>query len=126
MIRNAADSTLEENPGTLPDMSGAIANWFQKMKFRRVTKKVVNFVAVETFTEVVAMAVKQPLTAQKLQMKPEGQRQWKWEMLHASPDTVLFLDDEIMINGVRFRVMEKLDFKEYGFVEYHLCQDYQS
>lgn len=124
MIQNAKDTPLFSNPGTLPNMQDALADWFQMMTFTIITKETVDHELVETATVVAAKAVRQPLSAQKLMMKPEGQRAWRWEQLHAFPDLILKPDDVVVFNGIRYRVMDKLDYKEYGYLEYHITQDY--
>ncbi len=124
MITNAKDQSLFANPGTLPDVSGALLNWFQRLYFTKIEKTIVDFDLVESEQEYSAMGVRQPMSAQKLSMKPEGQRAWKWETIHALPDTILAPDEIIKFLNVRYRVMEKLDWKEYGFVEYHIIEDF--
>lgn len=123
-LQNAKDTLLSENPGTLPNMQGALLDWFQSMTFSVVTKTVINAQVVETKTQVSTKAVRQPFTSQQLLMKPEGQRHWKWETLHAFPDCVLVPDDIVIFAGGTYRVMQKRDWKEYGYVEYHICQGY--
>lgn len=127
MIKNAADVLLTANPGTLPNMQSAMGNYFQPLVFTQIQKKVGDtFTLVEQTVKTNFMGVRQPLTGQQLQMKPEGQRQWKWERIHAYPDLVLGVDDQIMFGSVQYRVTDKFDFTEYGYVEYHIVQDYQA
>lgn len=123
-IFNASSVLLNQNPGTLPNVSRALLNWFQPLNFVTIVKTVVNFAVVETLTTVNFLGVRQPFTPQMLLMKPEGERQWKWETIHALPGLILSPDDIITFLGVNYRVMQKLDWKEYGFVEYHIVQDY--
>lgn len=123
-ILNAKDTPLTSNPGSLPNVADALLDWFQPMTFKVITKTATDFDIVETATDVDARGVRQPMKPQQLQQKPSGQRKWKWETMHTLPETVLIPDDVIVFAGVRYRVMEKLDWREYGFVEYHLIQDY--
>lgn len=123
-IQNANTVKLNQNPGTLPDLSGALLNWFQKLQFNIVNKTTVNFQVVETLTPVETQGVRQPLSAQKLMIKPEGQRRWKWEMIHALPNTPLEPDMIIKFKDQNYRVMDKWDWTEYGYIEYHIVQDY--
>lgn len=123
-ITNAADSRLWQNPGTLPDMNEAMLEYFQPMIFTQIVKSVVNFVNVETITDIQFQGVMQPFTDQKLFMKPEGQRQWKWFQLHSEAGLTLNPDDIVTYQGTQFRVMEKRDYTKFGYCEYHLVQDY--
>lgn|SRR5574343_364486 len=123
-IHNASSVPLTSNPGTLPDVSAALLNWFQPITFTKIVKTVVNYKAVETKTNFSFQGVRQPFTPQDLMMKPEGQRSWKWEMIHCYPDLVLIPDEIIYFGLTKYRVMQKLDYKEYGYVQYHITEDY--
>lgn len=125
-ILNGSSVSLSSNPGTLPNVSDAMANWFQLLTFTKITKQTVNFKLVETRTDFSFYGVKQPFTAQQLEMKPEGQRTWKWFTVHAYPNLVLVPDEVIFFGTQNFRVMQKLDYLEYGYLEYHIAQDYQA
>jgi hypothetical protein len=123
-IFNAKDRPLNENTGTLPSVSDAMLDYFQPMTFTEVTKKKANFNVVEVATNVCFRGVWQPLTDRKLQMKPEGQRSWKWFWVHADPSLQLNTDDVITYLGVQYRVMADKDYSLYGYMEYHLVNDY--
>lgn len=115
---------MDLDVGTIPNVSGALNDWFQKLTFSVVTKAVVNSVVTETLTTTVSKGVWQPFSPQQLLLKPEGQRAWKWFTVHALPSLILSPDDVFVFKTVRYRVMQKLDWKEYGYVEYHIIQDY--
>jgi len=121
-IVSAKNNPLFQTPGSLPNMSETLVDWFQPLTFFRVTKEVIDYRVVETLTEVTARGVRQPMTAQQLQIKPEGQRAWLWETIHAWPDTPLEVDEIISFNGVKYRVMQRLDWREYGYLEFHIVQ----
>jgi hypothetical protein len=123
-IKNASSVLLTQNPGTLPSVQDAMLDWFQNLTFTRIVKTTINFNVVETPTSYSFQGVRQPFTAQQLVMKPEGQRQWKWETIHAFPNLVLNPDEIIGFAGQNYRVMRKSDFSEYGYVLYEIVQDY--
>ena len=125
MIINAGDSPLNFS-SNLPNVGSALLEWFQAMTFTRVVKTVVNFKAKEVETNFVFRGVRQPFTAQQLNQKPEGQRDWLWEKVHAEPSLILNIDEIIYFNSVKYRVMRKADWKEYGYVEYDIVQDYKT
>lgn len=125
MISNAKDRPLASNPGTLPDVSGGLLNWFQTLTFTKIVKTVVDFEVSEARTTFSAQGVRQPMSAQKLSMKPEGQRAWKWETIHATPDLVLAVDEVISFGTTDYRIMERLDYSPYGYVEYHVVEDFK-
>lgn len=124
-IFSAGSKPLSQQVGTLPQMDGALMDWLQPMTFKVVTKTTVNMQVVESFINVTMQAVRQPLSAQQLMMKPEGQRGWKWDRIHALPGQELSLDSEVIYLGIQYRVMGKWPWPEYGYIEYHLTQDYQ-
>lgn len=123
-IQNASDIPLTQNQGNLPNMGDALLSWFQAMTFTVVTKQTVNFVVVETGTDVSFQGVWQPFGPQDLAIKPRGERDWKWFMVHADPTLVLSPDDVVKYQGTQYRVKEKLDYVPYGYVQYNLIQDF--
>lgn len=125
IFKNAANTPLNANSGTLPEMSGAVANYFQKMVFTLVGKVVAtNFEVVETPTPLNFQGVIQPFTDRQLYLKPEGERAWSWYMVHAETALQLNVDDVIVFHNVQYRTMSKKNYGLYGFVEYHLVQDW--
>lgn len=124
ILKNAASIPLDQQSGSLPQVSDALYSWFQNMTFTTIVKTVVNFQVVETPTVLVTMGVKQPFTPEMLLIKPEGQRSWIWSTVHCLPNIELKPDDVITYLNIQYRVMQKLDWHEYGFYEYHLVEDY--
>jgi len=125
IISNAKDRPLFAAAGTVPDVSGAMTDYFQPMTFIRVLKEVLGFQAVETPTPIHFQGVIQPFTERQLFLKPEGQRAWTWLWLHADPVLTLEVDEVVTYNGIQTRVMSRKDYGLYGYVEYHLVQDWQ-
>lgn len=123
-IRNAADVSLGENPGTLPNVSDAMLAWFQPLTFGVIVKTVVNFNVVEDAVDTEFFGVWQPFTPRQLAIRPEGERKWPWFTLHALPSPSLQPDDIVIREGVQYRVMSKKNYSQYGFNEYTLTQDY--
>lgn len=123
-IANGKNTPLNQRMGSFPDVSGALSDWFQKMTFGIVTKTVTGFQVVETVEEIFFEGVWQPLREQALFLKPEGQRDWEWFQLHATP--VLDLANDSIINylGVQYRILFRKDYKLNGYIEYHLINDY--
>lgn len=108
----------------MPDVSGALQDWFQAMTFGVVTKTVVNFQVVEDKVDFTFQGVWQPLSGRRLQMKPEGQSTWNWFLLHAEPALVLALDSVVIYLDIQYRVMAQKDYRLNGYVEYELVNDW--
>lgn len=124
IISNGRDRPLNANSGTVPDVSGAMLDYFQPMTFGVVTKTVENFQVVETMAEVTFQGVWQPQSARQISYKPEGQRAWEWVMLHAEPSLVLEPDQVVIYLGRQFRVKAQSDYRLYGYIQYELVNDY--
>lgn len=123
-IPNACNRPINFGQGTVPDVSGALKDYFQPTTFTILVKSVVAFQNVETPTNVTFQGTIQPFTERQLLLKPEGQRAWTWFLLHADPVLTLKVDDVVYWNSKQTRVMSRKDFAMYGYVEYHLVQDW--
>jgi len=123
-INNACNIPLNENSGTLPDMSTALQNWYQPMTFGVITKTVVAFQDVETVVDTQFLGVWQPLSGRQLILKPEGQRAWSWWQLLADLAIDLKVDDIIIYLTKQYRVMAKKNYSLYQYQEYHLISDW--
>lgn len=124
-IHNAAQVPLSGNPGTLPNMSDDVANWFQLLVFEKLVKTTTNFVVVEMTTPIQFQGVIfTPTTGRRLVMATNGQRLWKAKQVITWPGVLLAPDDVVTYEGIQYRVMVTGDFKQYGFASYDLCEDY--
>ena len=110
--------------GTVPDVSGALTDSFQKIVFEQVTKTVSGFQVVENTAPIVFHGLIQPLNAQRLLLKPEGQRAWTWLRMYAQPVLSLKVDDVAIWNGKHTRVMAREDYAQYGYILNELAQDW--
>lgn len=111
----------------LPNMSGAVSAWAQTLEFIVIAKTIEDYIVTETKLPQKAKGTRVPFKSQAIQMKPIGERAWKWETIFSTPALVLRVGDEIEfgIDQPRYRVMERRDWSEYGYVEYDICQGYQ-
>lgn len=124
-MKLGSGKTLDQLSGGVPKMGSALKGWTQKLVFNLVVKVTENGITTETTSELRFSGVWQPLTAQKLMIKPEGQRAWKWYMVHTWTDIELKPDDILYYKDTRYRVMEKLNYEEYEYYEYHIVEDYE-
>ncbi len=124
MIVNGKDKPLALASAALPDMTAGLAGLLQPMTFVKVTKTNVDGLVQEIENKVRTTATRYPMKPQEVALKPEGQRTWKWETLLAVADLILKPDDIVKFDGQPYRVMGKSDWKEYGFVQYDLAQDF--
>lgn len=123
-IVNAKNTPLNQNSGTVPDVGGALLQWFQPMIFEPIVKSVEGFELDELGDPISFRGVIQPLSNRDLLIKPEGQRAWTWLMLHSDISLRLNVDDVVRWLGIQYRVMARKDYSIYGYMTYELVQDY--
>lgn len=124
-IANGKNTPLNVQTGTIPNVGGAMKDWFQPMVFEQVVKSVVDFQNVETGVLINFEGVIQALNPRRLIFKPEGQRAWTWLWLHADPSLTLQVDEIVTYLGVQTRVMSRKDYSINGYIEYELVQDWE-
>jgi hypothetical protein len=122
VIFNAKDKSIKYS--NLPNLSNPIKKWFQNIEIGIIAKSIVNFEVIEVISKKNFSGVVQNLNSKQLQIKPEAQRSWSWKMIHCLPNLVLNVDDKIEYEGEIYRVMNIIDFKDYGYLEYHLIKDF--
>jgi hypothetical protein len=125
-IVNARDSKRHALDQTQagPAMRSTIYGWLRRLVLTRIAKRVVDFQTVETEESVSTYGTIVPVPAQFLKMLPEGQRLWDWRTLYTSPDFELTPDEVLVHEGVRFRVMSKNAYSQFGYIKYTLVNDY--
>lgn len=123
-IQNACNIPISTVSGTIPQMLGAMDDWFQPMIFEPTIKTEAGYQLIETSQPIVFRGVIMPLTDRQLQIKPEGERAWTWLHLFAEPQLELEVDQVVVYLGVQTRVMAQKNYAIYGYVEYQLVQDW--
>lgn len=125
-IQNGANQSIAFQTGSIPDVSGAILDYFQYMTFDQIVKTIVGFQVVETTTPVNFRGVIYPFSPRELQLLPIGERAWSWFNCYAQPVLTLQVDDVVIWNNRQTRVMSKENYHLYGYVRYTLIQDYNN
>ncbi len=124
-IINAKNIPLSQQNTYVPDVSGAVQNYFQLMNFTTLVKTVVNFQVVETPTVTNFWGAIFPFSDNQLRMLPEGQRtQWQYFIMYAEPAVIMKPDDVVNYLNVQYRVLSRRDYKLYGVMEYVLITDW--
>ncbi len=124
VIGNGKNIPLNVQAGSIPNVGGAMLDWFQPMVFGIVTKEIDGFQVYETKTSISFQGVIQPFTDRQLSIKPEGERAWTWLWLHADPSLTLDVDSVVTYLNKQTRIMSRKDYTIYGYVVYQLVQDY--
>lgn len=105
-----------------PDMSDALWDLTESVQFDVVAKSASDFEAKETLkNRIVFQANLQPTPPQKLLIKPEGQRSWRWWTMwtRAALSNDWILKDAA---GRLFRVVSRSDWGRSGFNEYEITE----
>ena len=110
----------------MPQMRNTLNGWEVPISLVKITQSISEGVSTLTEENISFMGVWQPLRAEQLQSKPEGQRSWEWVWIHAkSGELNLQTADKVIFNNKRFKVMNVKDYSLNGFIEYELVRDYQ-
>lgn len=114
---------INNNPN-LPNMSDVVDSWSSWIYCYVIKKELKDFVLQETKKFIKIKGMVQNATDTDLQIKSDGERQWKYYKLHTTYDK-LNNDDIIEINKRRYRIKSKSqDNLHYGFTRYQLIEDY--
>lgn len=109
----------------LPNVSAALWNLTTPLELFVVSTEVVNFQADETLAPAKTfLAVCQPLPAQSLAIKNEGERDWKWLSIWTKENlqTDWIVQDLV---GRKFRILKKSDWTNSqmaGHYEYEMAE----
>ena len=107
-------------------MSGTLVGWEVPLVIIKITQNVIDGDLVTSEQTFNFRGVWQPLKDEALELKPEGQRSWEWIWVHARTSELnLETADKVIFQNKRYKVMTKKDYGLNGYVEYHLCRDYE-
>lgn len=111
----------------MPQMRAAFSGWKSVITLDVVTQTPDDdgFV-VDTITSINFKGTIQPLSAEQISNKPDGQRSFQWLQIHAiAGELNLVTNDRITYNGLRYKVMGVYDYSLNNFIEYHAVEDFQ-
>lgn len=122
---NAKDLTIPNNVGGLPDVSAAVMTLLQPVTAMTVTQQLINGYYKPVVQTIQTQASIQPLP-QELAIKMEGERNWRWSLIHILPNIILDNNDLITLFGVQYKVMKKENWAQYGYVDYYVVEGFQN
>jgi hypothetical protein len=102
--------------------------WEVSMTANYVTQTVVDGVITDTEVNKPIKGIMQPLKAEEIALKDEGQRAWSWYLVQVRENTYgeLFTTQILIINSVPHKIMAKKDWTLDGYREYHVIRDFES
>lgn len=124
-IINAKDKPLGAASANLPDLSVVVMSFLYPMTFEFTQTTLVNGYSQIVPIKLCTQGCIQPFTPQMLKVKPEGQRNWSWFTVHSLTDVNLNNNDRVLLDGVKYKVMEKVDWSRDEYYEYHMILDYE-
>lgn len=107
---------------SFPDVSGALEGMTETLCLVQETQVVQDYEIIEPISEDFYFeGVLQPMKPQRLLLKPEGQRNWRWWELWTELDLKI---NDIVIDpeGVRFRVTARTPWFNAGYYQYELTE----
>jgi len=108
----------------IPKIKKAFRGWEVKITFIKVVQTISDHQAVEVETPIQFKGIIQPLEADKLKIKPEGQRDWEWWQIHIRTKISLKNGDRVKYNNLYYKVMDIKPYSVNGYYEYHITEDY--
>ena len=110
---------------TQPNMGSTIAGFTQVNEVQILRTVLVDGEAQRRSRTVTASTCIQPLSPQRIDMKPEGERAWKWWMIHTLNDLAAKVGDILEIAGVGYRLMACTDYSAAGYSMFEAVEDYR-
>lgn len=103
----------------------SITKWQDKLTLVKVTQVMSegDTANIESYTDFKGTI--QPLTGKQLDFKPAGQHAWGWWQIHCLQSVKnITVNDAIIFDGKRFKVMEIIPYSFSGYVEYHVVEKF--
>ena len=108
-----------------PNMTSAFQGWTETGLVQIVFTVLIEGEAKKKLRTVTASTCIQPLSAQKIAMKPEGERAWKWWDIFASLELNAEVGDVIEVNRVGYRILGRWDFARNGYRRFEATENYR-
>jgi hypothetical protein len=125
VLINANKLTLSQNVGGLPDVSAAVMSLLQPVNVGIVTQQMINGYYKPITRTMSTQASIQPIP-QELAIKMEGERNWRWHLIHILPNVLLNNNDLITLFGITYKVMKKENWTQYGYLAYFVVENFDN
>lgn len=107
----------------MPKMGDVLRGFTKRVAVQVIRRDVVDNESRETILELPSISMMLvPMPAQKIAIKPEGERKWKWWDCLSSTELQLGWYVKTLNDGKKFEVMEKSDWSQAGFFGYQLLE----
>ena len=110
----------------MPNMRETLTEWEVPLTLIKITQDVIDGDLSTAETTYNFMGVFQPLSAEQLNLLPEGQRSWENVWIHCKSSQLnLETASKVIFNGKRYKITQKKDYGLNGYVEYMLIRDFE-
>ncbi len=109
----------------VPNVFTDFNDWFEPLTFGVVREENVNGYLKENITNIDTRGIIQPFGASAAKILPEGARYWEYRQVHCLPDVRLEIGSYILYKDLRYKVMARLDYSDYGYLEYHITEAFE-
>lgn len=117
--------TIKDLSG-MPKMSAAFLGWTVAIDLVRIKQTIVDGIPKDAEEKIRFQGTVQPLSAEEIALKPDGQRSWEWLQVHVIASSKnLEVDDRVRYAGRKYKIMGRKDYTLNGYVEYHMIVDFQ-
>ena len=107
-------------------MNTTLIGWEVPIELIKITQDVIEGDLVTSEQTFKFLGVWQPLSAEQLQLLPEGQRSWEICWLHCKSSSLnLETGDKVRFKNKRYKITQKKDYGLNSFVEYMLTRDFE-
>ena len=110
----------------MPQMDTTLIGWEVPIELIKITQDVIEGDLVTSEQTFKFLGVWQPLSAEQLQLLPEGQRSWENVWIHCKSSSLnLETGDKVRFKNRRYKIAQKKDYGLNAFVEYMLTRDFE-
>lgn len=111
----------------MPQMASTLNGWEVPLVIIKIIQNVIEGDLVTSEQTFNFKGVWQPLSAEQLNLLPEGQRSWENVWIHCkSSELNLETGSKVLFNNKRYKITQKKDYGLNSFVEYMLIRDYEN
>ena len=110
----------------VPYLGKALKGWTKWYTITKRVQTIVNTKATYVDTTVKVKMNIQPTPPQKVDKKPEGDRNWQWWSGIVTEGEYFKKGDLFTVDGKPYKIMNCTDWSESGFQKYEAIEDYTS
>ena len=108
---------------SMPSFKGVtFSGWSKPLTLVKITSSIIDGEKQDIKSPITFRGVIQPLKAQELQAKPLDMRSYKWLQIHTTTEQSLSDGEQIIYNGITYKILGVYDYILNGFYEYHCVE----